>query len=62
MFSHGLPHTDTPVLANKQKFIFISSVWILDAIKKIYQEQWPVGMDDKKELRESMLSVYHDDD
>ena len=32
MFSYGLVHMDTPVLANQQKLTFISSVQTLDAI------------------------------
>ena len=34
MFSCGLLHIHTPVLADLQKFKFISSVWTLDAIKQ----------------------------
>ena len=32
MFSCGLPHMYTPVLANQQKFTSISSVWTLSAV------------------------------
>ena len=30
MFSYGLQHMDTLVLADQQKLIYISSVWTLD--------------------------------
>ena len=38
MILNGFPHIDPPVLANKQKIIFISSVLKLDAVGRIYKE------------------------
>ena len=60
--SYALLHIDTPVLAGQQKLIFISSVQTLNVINKGCQEQWPIGMDDKTESRESMVSAHLDDE
>ena len=54
-FSNGLLHIDTPILADKHELTFISFVQTLDAIKKTYKEWWPIGMNDERESRESML-------
>ena len=40
---------DTPVLADQHKFTFISSMGTLEAVLKIYQEQWLIGMDGKSQ-------------
>ena len=61
-FSHGLEHMDTSALADLEKFTFISSVWSLDAIERIYWEWWQIGMDGVRELRESILLACHNDD
>ena len=47
---------DTPVLVDQQKITFISSVWTLDAVKRTYQEQWPIEIDGKSDSRESMYN------
>ena len=39
---------DTPVLADKQKLTFISSVQTLGAVWRIYEVQWLIGTDGKR--------------
>ena len=39
---------DVPVLDDKQRFAYVSSVQTLDAVKKTCQEQWRIGMDGKR--------------
>ena len=62
MFSYGLLHMDTLVLADQQKLTCISSVQTLDANKTISHEQWPIAMYGERESGESVLLVYFDDD
>ena len=50
MFSYGLLHMDTPVLTEQQKLTFTISMQILLAVKKTYQQQWPIATDDEREL------------
>ena len=52
---------DIPMLAKQQNHTFFSSVQTLDAIEKIFQKWWPIGMDSERELRESVLSACLDD-
>ena len=63
---YGLLHIDRPLLADKQKFIFISSGWTLDAIERTWLEECPTGTDDETETeterKESLLSARLDDD
>ena len=40
MFSSGLLHMDSLVLPDEQKFTFISSVQMLDAVYMNIQKQW----------------------
>ena len=61
-FSFGLLHIDTLVLVDQQNLTFISSVWTLDPVYRTFQKWWSIGMDGKKESRESMLLVHHDED
>ena len=45
-----------PELINQQKLAFISSVWILDAVKRTYLLRWPMetnGEREKERERES---------
>ena len=56
-FMHG--HSS---MTDQQELAFISSVQTLDAVYKTYQEQWPIGVDDQRESRESTLLAYIDDD
>ena len=49
---------DSPVLANQQKLT--NSVRTLDALLKIYQEEWSIGTDGERVLRKSMLLVCFD--
>ena len=51
---------DTPVLADQQISIFINSVWILDAIRRTCKERQTIVTDDKRESKESVLSVQMD--
>ena len=51
---------DTPVLADWQGLIFICSFWTLDAILMTYQGQ--IGLDGKRESKESKLLVCLNDD
>ena len=46
-FSYGLLHMDTPLLADKQTFTFISSVLTLDAVLRTYQTRLLIGTDGK---------------
>ena len=39
MFSYGLLHMDTLVLADQQRLTYINSIWILDTDLKTYQKQ-----------------------
>ena len=54
-FSFGLPHMDTPVLANQQKLTINSSV-------RIYEERWPIGTDSRKDSAGTVLYKRFDDD
>ena len=47
---------DTPVFIEPQRSSYISPVQTLDAVKKSYQEQWPIGMDGE---RDSKNPCYH---
>ena len=62
MFSYGFLHTDTPVLADQQRLIYISFVPTLDAVSRTYKEQWPIRSNGEKESREYILSECHDND
>ena len=57
---------DTPVLADLQQLVFISSVRTLCAVLKIFQERWPIETVGerwrKRESKESVLSACFDDD
>ena len=61
MFSNGLLQMGTLVWANQQKLTFISSVCILDATKKTYQKQWPIGTEGENESKESVLLIHLND-
>ena len=52
MFSYGLLCINTPVLADQQKFSFISSVWQL---KEFYHKQWPIEMDGERYTLMTMI-------
>ena len=55
----------TPVLVDQQWPIFISSVqghWILPGQLAKSDEQWIIGTDCKREPKESVLSIWLDDD
>ena len=43
-FYYELLHMDTPVLADQQSLIYISTLQIFDAVKKTFQEQWSIGI------------------
>ena len=45
-----------------KKLTFISSVQTLDAIKKTYKEQWPIGTDHEREQKKSMQLLCPDDE
>ena len=49
MFFYGLPHMDTPVLADLQGLTYISSMQTQDAFWKICHEQCIVGKDSARE-------------
>ena len=57
MFSYGLLHMDTPVLAIQQRFIYFSFVWTIDTVKRTWQEQWTMGTDDKGETGNYAISM-----
>ena len=48
---------DTPVLVDKQKLTYVTSVRKLNMTKKTYQEQSIIVMDGKRELGNSGLST-----
>ena len=62
MFSCGLLHIDTSMLADQQKLTYISGVRTLDAALRIYLEPWLIGTDDENDSRYFMLSAQSDDD
>ena len=54
MFSNGLQHMDTPVMADQQKLTYIISVWMNLSSVIADRDGW-------REREESMLSVCYDD-
>ena len=55
-------HMDVPVLADKQRLAYISSVQTQDAAYRTYQERWMIGMDGKRESGNAVLSAGLNDD
>ena len=55
MSSYGLLHMNWLELADKQGLIYISSMQTLEVVWRIFQEQWKIGTDGERKLRESVL-------
>ena len=51
---------DVSALADQQELVYINSVQKQDVIWKICQERWMIGIDGKRELGKSVLSVWLD--
>ena len=62
LFHYGLLHLDIPELADLQRLKYINSEWTLGVVQRTCQEWWMIGTDDERDLRDSMLSAWHDDD
>ena len=62
MFSYGLLHMDTPLLADQLRPMYISFAWTLDAVLRTNQKWWLIRTDGKGESRESILLACHDDE
>ena len=56
MFFYGSLHIDVTVCVDQQEFIYNSSEWTQDAIRKTCWEQWIIKVDGEKESGKSMLA------
>ena len=61
-FSCELLHMDTPMLADLQKFTFITFVRTVDAVLEIYHERWPMATNDDKETNKYVFLTLLDEE
>ena len=61
MFSYGPFHTDMQMLDDQREIIYNSSVQAQDGVKKTWQKQWMIEINDERESGKSVLAVWYDD-